>query len=138
MLKFLTVLLAAFLIWQVGGEFSRDAPPTPSPHGSIPMAKRRQVLLFTGSDWCPACVHLEKTILKQRTWKSFQHNEIRLNVIDVGRGGANAGQKAMMKRYRVRGFPTMIVTNVSGRELGRKVGVTGDLNHYVNWIRTER
>ena len=32
----------------------------------------------------------------------------------------------------------MIVTNAACKELGRKVGVTGDLNHYVNWIRTER
>ena len=138
MLKFFTVLLAAFLIWQVGGEFFSDPPPTPSPNGTIPMVERRQVILFTGSDWCSACVHLEKTILKQKAWKQFQNKEIRMNVIDVGRRGATAGQEAMLKQYRVQGFPTMIVTNAAGKELGRKVGVTGDLNHYVNWIRIER
>ena len=92
MLKFLTILLATFLIWQVGSDFLSDPPPTPSPNGTVPMSERRKVILFTGSDWCPACIRLEKTVLKQKAWKDFEKNIIRMDVIDVKARGELRGR----------------------------------------------
>ncbi len=138
MLKFITYALGAFLLWQGVSALLEVNSPSPTPGEPTAFGDRKRVYLFTGSDWCPACKHLEKAVLTKPEWTQFRSNEISWTVVDVSRSGATAQQENQLRQYRIEGFPTMVVTNPSGKELDRRVGVQGGVEDYKSWIRSAR
>ena len=65
-------------------------------------------VLFTGSDWCPYCVKLEKEVLSQPEFLDVATNEYELVVLDFPQ------KKQLPKKRQKR-----------NRELQRKFGVRG-------------
>jgi len=43
----------------------------------IAKENRIKVVLFTGTNWCPACRQLDKSVISTPAWKEFVANEIR-------------------------------------------------------------
>ena len=98
--------------------------------GALSQAKSdgKLVLLdFTGSDWCPWCIKFDQDVLSTDSFNSYALAKLELVKVDFPHGTplpedqqhANA---ALVQQLHVTGFPTYVLFNADGRELGRQVG----------------
>jgi thioredoxin-related protein len=94
-------------------------------------AEKKMVLMdFTGSDWCPPCKALHKTVLTSPEFEKFANDNLILVEVDFPNEKPQteelkASNKALSKKYEVEGFPTVIVLDAVGNQLSKKVGYSG-------------
>ncbi len=100
----------------------------------------RKVILITGTSWCPACKMLERDVIRSAQWRRFAGGSVRFEVYNYPRDNSrvSATQLQLLEKYRISGFPTMLLCDLEGREIGRKVGVQGSANDYIDWISSAR
>lgn len=88
----------------------------------------KMVLLdFTGSDWCPWCIKFDHDVLSTGEFANYAANKLVLVKLDFPR---HADQSATLKeanhelsqRFNVSGYPTYVLLDQAGYELGRQVG----------------
>ena len=82
---------------------------------------------FTGSDWCPWCMKLDRDILSTPQFMSYAANKLVLVKLDFLRHTPQSddlkrADQELQERFDVHGFPTCILLDASGQELGRQVG----------------
>ena len=91
-------------------------------------------VLFTGSDWCPYCIRLEKDVLTSPQFKKAVKDKFVLVYLDFPRKKAApaeaAANRELASKYKISGYPTALILNAEGRELGRIVG-TNSARSYV-------
>ncbi len=87
---------------------------------------------FTGSDWCPPCKALKKNVFDKSEFETFAADKLVLMELDfpnnkskVSKEVAASNQK-LSEQFKIEGYPTIIVLDKSGKELGRMVGYGGD------------
>jgi protein disulfide-isomerase len=91
-------------------------------------SQKKLVLLdFTGSDWCGYCQLLDKEVFTQSSFKNFADKNYILVTIDFPHSRElPADQKeqndTLAKKFKVDGYPTLIVLKPDGTELGRQEG----------------
>src|SRR5271170_3060960 len=91
-------------------------------------AQNKLVLLdFTGSDWCGYCKLLDKEVFTQPSFKNFADKNYILVTVDFPHQTQLADDvkqqnEALGKQFQINGFPTLIVLDADGKELGRQVG----------------
>ena len=90
--------------------------------------KRPMLVLFTGSDWCGWCKKLRGDVLSKPEFEKFAASKkLVLVYIDFPRESnmteaEKERNKQLASTYKVRGFPTTIVFDANGKELGRMPG----------------
>jgi thiol-disulfide isomerase/thioredoxin len=91
-------------------------------------AERKLVLMdFTGSDWCPACIMFHDQVAMSPEFATYAKTNLVLIVVDFPNkapqsDALKAANAALQEKYDVKGFPTLILLNVDGKELGRQLG----------------
>lgn len=91
-------------------------------------AEKKHVLLdFTGSDWCSWCVKTDKEIFAKPDFKEFSGKNLFLVELDFPEGRqlsaeVKAQNEALRRQFKVEGFPTLILLDPAGKEVGRWVG----------------
>ncbi len=101
------------------------------------------VLFFTGSDWCPPCIKLERNVLSSKEFAAFADQKYVWLKADFPRRKKNKisqeqkkKNKALAKQYNKRlVFPVILVLNNDGVVLG----ATGyrrdlDVNGYISLL----
>jgi len=78
---------------------------------------------FTGSDWCPWCIKLTKEVFSQPEFADYAKKNLVLVEVDFPRKKKlSAEQKkandALQQKYRIDGYPTIIVLNGEGKKIG--------------------
>ena len=122
----------ATLLFATSAVFAEDSWITDLPK-AMEQAKseKKMVLLdFTGSDWCPPCKNLHKTVLLSEEFSKFAKDNLVLVELDFPKSKPQsdeikAANKELSKKYGIKGFPTIIVLDGKGKELFRKVGYGG-------------
>jgi len=79
---------------------------------------------FTGSDWCPWCMKLSKEILSTKEFKDYAKANLVLLFVDFPRSKPqSSAQKAandkLQEKFQIKGYPTVVVLNASGKEILR-------------------
>lgn len=82
---------------------------------------------FTGSDWCPWCMKLDQDVFSTPQFAGFANSKLVLVRVDFPHNlrqsedlrQANAG---LASRFNVDSYPTCILLDSSGKELGRQNG----------------
>lgn len=88
-------------------------------------AQKRLVMLdFTGSDWCPVCAEAHKEIFSKKEFADYAAQNLVLVEVDFPERKPQSealakANKALAAKYKVDGFPTFIVLDGDGKELGR-------------------
>lgn len=128
-----------------GGSGGKESMSTvvisePTPVRNVPGNQRVRVILFTGTEWCPACTHLDSSVIATKEWADFQRAEIAFQKVDVpaDRSRLKEGDRLLVSKYGVRGYPTMVVLDAKGKELSRQVGSGAPVENYKDWIRRHR
>ena len=90
--------------------------------------QNKLVLLdFTGSDWCGYCKLLDKEVFATSTFKDFAEKNYVLVTVDFPQqkelpGDLKQQNAALGKQFNIDGYPTLIVLDPDGKELGRETG----------------
>ncbi len=77
-------------------------------------------VLFTGSDWCSWCMRLEKEVISQNGFTEKLSEKFVPVFIDIPRNKALLSELAaeqnpkLVERYRVEGFPTVLIMDAEG------------------------
>jgi len=85
------------------------------------------LLHFTGSDWCPWCIKFDHEVLETDQFATYAQNKLELVLVDFPRTRPQAdalkqANRALANQYHVTGYPTYVLLDDAGKELGRQVG----------------
>ena len=91
-------------------------------------SENRMVLLdFTGSDWCGWCIKFDQDVLSMDKFAGYAKSKLVLVRLDFSRhkeqdAALKQANEQLSKRFGVDGYPTFVLLNSAGKELGRQVG----------------
>lgn len=76
---------------------------------------------FTGSDWCPPCVYMAKSVFSTKEFIDAASKKFVLVEIDLPNGDLALREKntPLAMKYNVEGFPMTILLNSQGKEFTR-------------------
>lgn len=90
---------------------------------------RPVLTIFTGSDWCPHCVTLEKNVLETETFLTWAQDRVVLLMIDLPQQGISQEERHARSRvcikYGVRTFPSALLIGPDGGKITVKTGYQG-------------
>jgi protein disulfide-isomerase len=124
---------AAELTWQT--DFNQAAQQAAQEHKYI-------LLDFTGSDWCPWCIKMDKEVFNQSQFSDFALKNLVLVKLDFPRKAAQSPaekrqNEQLAKKFGIEGFPTYILLDPSGKEVRRQVGyLQGGATAFLDWLKT--
>lgn len=104
------------------GKWTMDAP------AAMQLSKTSDkpvFICFTGSDWCGWCKLMDENIFSTDTWKNYAKENMVTLWLDFPRNkdlvpeANRAKNEELAKQYNVQGFPTYVITDAEGKELGR-------------------
>lgn len=82
------------------------------------------LLDFTGSDWCPPCIRLEKEVLSQDAFLRQAQKNFLLVKLDFPQDQSKVPASMMrvnqewMRKLGVEGYPTIVLMDIKGRPFG--------------------
>lgn len=102
---------------------------------------RHVFLLFTGSDWCPWCKKLQAEILGTADFKAFAEQNLVLVELDFPNDKPQSSSlkkqnQALLRTYRVPGYPTVVVLDATGHEVGRLGYQEGGPKAFIQQLRS--
>jgi len=101
---------------------------------------------FTGSAWCPACKMMKREVLSKAEFLDFANKNLILFEVDMLPTGEAAVPKLdnqnqyLTRKFGIEGFPTFVLINSKGRELGRSEEasisrfVNGGPKAFIAWV----
>lgn len=111
------------------GEWTMDIAAATKLAGEL---KRPMLLNFTGSDWCGWCIHTEKKVFSQESWKSFAKKNLVLVTLDFPRRSKLPAEisdrnDALVKKHDIEGFPTYLVLASDGESVLGRLGTNAQI-----------
>ncbi|MDD5598109.1 MAG: thioredoxin family protein [Victivallaceae bacterium] len=97
---------------------------------------------FSGSDWCKWCIKFEKEVLSKKIFKDFAQKNLILVLIDFpNRKKQSPAQKqkneALAEKYKVEGFPTLLLLDSKGKEIVRTNYFKGGPQAYIDFLKSK-
>jgi protein disulfide-isomerase len=82
------------------------------------------LLLFTGSDWCPPCMRLEREVFEKEPFKEFANEHLVLQIADFPRRrqlsqSQQRANRALAEKHGIRGYPTMVLLDSKGERIAQ-------------------
>jgi thioredoxin-like negative regulator of GroEL len=112
----------------VGPQFQTDAQALADQAFQVVRGTERRVLLDFSAVWCPPCNQLAAEVLHASDPPEILE-KFEVVVLDVD----DARSWGLKDRYHVGGYPTVVIADAEGRELGREVGFPGR-DSFVEWL----
>ena len=140
-----SLLVVAAVLAGVGSAFAQQDKWTTDLAKAETQAKaeNKAILLdFTGSDWCGWCMKMKKEALDTPQFSAYADKNLVLMTVDFPRSTplppeVKQQNDKLSAQYRANGFPTFILINGYGRELGRQDGyLEGGANAFIAKLNT--
>ncbi|SRR5258706_7845778 len=88
-------------------------------------AENKLVMMdFTGSDWCGWCIKLNKEVFSKPEFAEYAKKSLVLVEVDFPRSKEQSetlkkANQNLQKKYSIEGYPTIIVLNGDGKQVGQ-------------------
>lgn len=128
MKKTLLIVMAAALVWQVqAAEEAIWLTDLPAAQAQAKAQSKIVLMDFTGSDWCPWCIKFKKEVLDAKEFQDYAKQNVVEVEVDYPRKTTQSADlkkanEALKDQYKIEGFPTLVVLDQNGKEIGRQVG----------------
>ena len=127
MKKILIALLAATVLWQVNAAESAWLTDLPKAEAQAKAENKIVLMDFTGSDWCGWCIKFKKDVLDTAAFQEYAAKNVVLVELDYPNKKAQTdalkkANAALKDQYKIDGFPTLVVLDKDGKEIGRQEG----------------
>ncbi len=145
--KKLIVTIAAIFIFSLSGIFAQAKTVEVKWHTNLEEAQKiakkesKNIFVqFTGSDWCIWCKRLEGEVLKTDEFKKYAKKNLVLVKLDFPKSIKQTDEQkkynyGLAKKYGIRGFPTVILLNSSGKTVSQTGYVKGGPRNYVKHLK---
>ncbi len=80
-------------------------------------SERKPLLLYWGATWCPPCNQLKATFFNRQDFAELSKSFVAVHV-----DGDRPGAQVLGRRFKVSGYPTVVVFNDRGTEITRLPG----------------
>jgi len=98
--------------------------------GALRQAKAENkcvLLLFDGSDWCPASAALNRTVLSKDDFKAYAREKLLLVLVDFPKklpqsDELKAANWKLSEEFNIRYYPTFVLLNSDGKKIGGTLG----------------
>lgn len=131
MKKVLVTLIACWAAFQVVAA-DNFGWQTDMPKAQAQAKKEKKLILldFTGSDWCGWCIKLNHDTFSKTEWSDYAKKNLVLVEVDFPRGKEQSdsqkkANEALQKKYKVDGFPTIVVIDTDGKVVWTNEGYLG-------------
>jgi protein disulfide-isomerase len=131
-------MIAVFVLGLAAVAYLRAADAADSAWGTsydkaLADAKAGKKLIFadfTGSDWCGYCIKLKKEVLDGEEFNKLAKDKFVLLEVDFPNAKPQSDDvkkqnKQLSEKFKIEGYPTIIIMDGDGKELGRIVGYGG-------------
>lgn len=127
MKKILIAALACCAFVQVRAAEATWLTDLPKAEAQAKSQNKLVLMDFTGSDWCPWCIKLDKETLSQPAFADYAAKNLVLVKVDFLRNteqpaDVKKNNEALAKKYGVEGFPTEIALKPDGTVVMTQVG----------------
>jgi protein disulfide-isomerase len=108
---------------------------------TVAQAHKVPILInFTGSDWCIWCKRLSSEVFEQKAFNDYAKKNLVLLKIDFPRSIKQTETEKrknhdLAQQFNIEGYPTIILTDASGKEINRLGYEPGGPVKYVNHLK---
>ena len=127
MKKILIAVLAATALWRVNAAEADWLTDLPKAEAQAKSENKIVLMDFTGSDWCGWCIKFKKEVLDTAAFQDYAGKNVVLVELDYPKkivlpDDLKKANAALKKQYKINGFPTLVVLDKDGKEIGRQEG----------------
>jgi thioredoxin-related protein len=125
--RILIALLALTVCWHVNASEAQWLTDLPKAQAQATAEHKLVLLDFTGSDWCPDCLQFKKEVFDKPEFQNYAVKNMVLVQLDFPdkkpqSHDLKAANEALRDKYDVEGYPTLVVLDPAGKEIGRQAG----------------
>lgn len=123
MKKLMIGLLACGILWQAGAAELKWLTSLPEAQAKAKSENKLVMLDFTGSDWCIWCKKLNAEIFTQPEFIQYAQKNLVPVEVDFPHSKPQSPEQkkaneALQEKYKIEGYPTVIVLNSQGKKVG--------------------
>jgi thioredoxin-related protein len=130
-MKRIAIGLIAVWAWMQAGaaelEWMTDLPKA---QAKAKVENKLVMLDFTGSDWCGWCIKLNKEVFSKPEFAEYAAKNLVLVEVDFPTkkqlpAELKKANEALQAKYKIEGYPTLVVLNGDGKKIGELGYVAG-------------
>lgn len=92
--------------------------------------KKALLVKFTGSDWCPPCIKLQKEVFAKRSFRKGVEKDFVIVVLDYPSKkklpkAQTAANKKVAEQYKIDSYPTVMLMDSNGKTFKSFSGYNG-------------
>ena len=101
------------------------------------------LLDFTGSDWCEACILLNKEVFSQDAFKKYSSENFVLVELDFPQNKEQSAElkeqnQKLSEKFAISNFPTIFLADAQGRPYAKTGYLEGGADNYVKHLKSLR